>query len=170
MNHILSVSVLNKPGVLTRVAGLFSRRNFNIDSLNVGETEDPEISRMTIAVEGDDKTLEQVKKQLHKLINVIKIVELNQNSIVDRDLALIRLKCSREHRTEIIQIADTFRAQVVDVAYNSLMIEATGTEEKIEALIEVLRDFNIVEIVRTGRIALSRGQDLEKIKGKEKIS
>ncbi len=170
MSHILSVSVLNKPGVLTRVASLFSRRNFNIDSLNVGETEDPEISRMTIVVNGNYKTLEQVKKQLHKLIDVIKIVELSQDSIVDRDLALIRLKCSREHRTEIIQIADTFRAQVVDVAYNSLMIEATGTEEKIEALIEVLKDFNIVEIVRTGCVALSRGQALEQNKSKEKIS
>ncbi|MFW5999618.1 MAG: acetolactate synthase small subunit [Halanaerobiaceae bacterium] len=159
--HILSVSVLNKPGVLTRVAGLFSRRNFNIDSLNVGETEDPEISRMTIAVYGNDKTLEQVKKQLHKLVDVVKIRELTQNAIVDRDLALIRIKCSRGQRHEIIQVADTFRAKVVDVAYDSLMIEATGNEEKIEALIEILRDYNIVEIVRTGIIALSRGQELE---------
>lgn len=159
--HILSVSVLNKPGVLTRVAGLFSRRNFNIDSLNVGETEDPEISRMTIVVYGNDKTLEQVKKQLHKLVDVVKIRELSQNAIVDRDLALIRIKCSRGQRHEIIQVADTFRAKVVDVAYDSLMIEATGNEEKIEALIEILRDYNIVEIVRTGIIALSRGQEIE---------
>ena len=162
MTHILSVSVRNKPGVLTRVAGLFSRRNFNIHSLNVGETQDPDISRMTIVVRGDDKTLEQVKKQLDKLVDVLKIDDLNQTSIVDRDLALIRVECNREERTEIIQIADTFRAKVVDVSYDSLMLEATGTEDKIEALIKILRDFNIQEVVRTGLIALSRGQEIEK--------
>lgn len=168
MTHILSVSVLNKPGVLTRIASLFSRRNFNIDSLNVGETEDPDISRMTIVVRGNIKTLEQVKKQLHKLIDVIKIIELDQSAIVDRDLALIRVNCDRKQRTEIIQIADTFRAKVVDLAYDSLMIEATGTEDKIEALIEILSDFGIKEVVRTGVIALSRGQELGKQKGKNK--
>ena len=164
MTHILSVSVSNKPGVLAKVAGLFSRRNFNIDSLNVGETADPEVSRMTIVVSGDEKTLEQVKKQLHKLVDVIKIRELIQGSIVDRDLALIRINCSRGQRQEIIQVADTFRAKVVDVAYDSLMIEATGNEEKIEALIEILKDYNIVEIVRSGIVALSRGQELAKRK------
>lgn len=158
MTHILSVLVRNKPGVLTRIAGLFSRRNFNIESLNVGETEDPEFSRMTIVVEGNEETLEQVVKQLHKLIDVIKINELDQDNIVDRDLALIRVKCPRKQRSEVIQIADTFRAKVVDVATDSLMIEATGAEEKIEAIIEILRDFGIEEIVRTGIIALGRGQ------------
>jgi acetolactate synthase-1/3 small subunit len=158
MTHILSVSVLNKPGVLTRIAGLFSRRNFNIESLNVGKTENPEISRMTIVVNGDEKVLEQVTKQLHKLINVLKITELDKNSIVERDLILIRVKCSRKQRSEIIQIADTFRAQIVDVAPDSLMIEATGTEDKLEALTELLRDFGIAEFVRTGTVALSRGQ------------
>jgi len=158
MTHILSVSVLNKPGVLTRIAGLFSRRNFNIESLNVGKTENPEISRMTIVVHGDEKTLEQVQKQLHKLINVLKIKELDQNQIVERDLILIRVKCTRKQRSEIIQIADTFRAQIVDVAPDSLMIEATGTEDKLEALTELLRDFGIAEFVRTGIVALSRGQ------------
>ena len=162
MTHILSVSVLNKPGVLTRVAGLFSRRNFNIESLNVGKTENPEISRMTIVVNGDEKTLEQVTKQLHKLINVLKIKELDQTQIVERDLILIRVKCTRQQRSEIIQIADTFRAQIVDVASDSLMIEATGTEDKLEALTELLRDFGIAEFVRTGIVALSRGQSLEK--------
>lgn len=162
MTHILSVSVLNKPGVLNRITSLFSRRNFNIDSLNVGETEDPNISRMTIVVRGDDKTLEQVTKQLNKLIDVIKVTELDQNAIVDRDLALIRINCTRNNRTEIIQIADTFRAKVVDVAYDSIMIEVTGTEDKIEALIEILRDFGIKDIVRTGIIALNRGQVIEK--------
>ena len=158
MTHILSVSVLNKPGVLTRIAGLFSRRNYNIESLNVGKTENPEISRMTIVVNGDEKVLEQVTKQLHKLINVLKITELDKNSIVERDLILIRVKCTRKQRSEIIQIADTFRAQIVDVAPDSLMIEATGTEDKLEALTELLRDFGIAEFVRTGTVALSRGQ------------
>lgn len=164
MKHILSVSVRNRPGVLTRVAGLFSRRNFNIHSLNVGETQNPDISRMTIVVRGDDKTLEQVKKQLNKLVDVLEILDLNQTSIVDRDLALIRVACGREDRSEIIQIADTFRAKVVDVSYDSLMLEATGTEDKIEALIEILGDFNIQEVVRTGLIALSRGQEIEERK------
>lgn len=160
MTHILSVSVNNKPGVLTRIASLFSRRNYNIHSLNVGETQDSDISRMTIVVKGDTKTLEQVKKQLDKLVDVIEIKELNDRAIVDRDLALIRIGCDRKERMEVIQIADTFRAKVVDVSYDSVMLEATGTEEKIEALIEILRDFNIMEVVRTGLIALSRGQEL----------
>ncbi len=168
MTHILSVSVLNRPGVLTRIAGLFSRRNFNIDSLNVGQTEDAEISRMTIVVNGNEKTLEQVKKQLNKLIDVIKVSDLKQNTIVDRDLALIRVNCPRSKRSEIIQVADTFRAKVVDVANDSLMVEVTGREDKIEALIEILRDFGIKEVVRTGLIALSRGQSQQV--EKEKIS
>ncbi len=161
MLHVLSVSVRNKPGVLTRVAGLFSRRNFNIKSLNVGQTQNPHISKMTIVVQGNEKMLEQVKKQLHKLIDVIEIIELDKNAIVTRDLALIRVDCDREHRPEIIQIADTFRAKVVDVASDSIMLEVTGTEDKIEALIEVLRDFELSEVVRTGLIALSRGQKLD---------
>lgn len=168
MTHILSVSVLNKPGVLTRIAGLFSRRNFNIDSLNVGETENPKISRMTIVVNGDEKTLEQVKKQLNKLIDVIKVSDLNQNAIVDRDLALIRVFCPRKRRSEIFQIVDTFRAKVVDVANDSLMIEVTGREDKVEALIEILSDFGIIEFVRTGLVAMSRGQSIQL--EKEKIS
>ena len=166
MIHILSVSVLNKPGVLARVAGLFSRRNFNIKSLNVGQTQDPHISKMTIVVKENDRVLEQVKNQLNKLINVINIVELSKNAIVDRDLALIRVNCDREHRPEIIQIADTFRAKVVDVANDSIMLEVTGTEDKIEALIEILKDFDLDEVVRTGLIALSRGQVIEKEKVK----
>ncbi len=168
MTHIISVSVFNRPGVLTRVAGLFSRRNFNIDSLNVGETENPDISRMTIAVNGDEKTLEQVTKQLNKLIDVIKITEIDKENIVERDLALIRVSCSTSERSEIIQIADTFRAKIVDVASDSLLVEVTGTEDKIEAMIEIYRDFGIKEIVRTGIVALSRGKVLQK--KEEKIS
>ncbi len=162
MIHILSVSVINKPGVLTRVAGLFSRRNFNIKSLNVGQTQDPAISKMTIVVKENERMLAQVKKQLAKLVDVIDIKELAKNAIVDRDLALIRVNCDRKHRPEIIQIADTFRAKVVDVASDSIMLEVTGTEDKIEALIEVLRDFDLSEVVRTGLVALSRGQVVEK--------
>lgn len=157
MTHILAVSVLNKPGVLTRIAGLFSRRNFNIESLNVGQTEDPAVSRMTIVVNGDNNTLEQVTKQLHKLIDVIKITELNKDTIVSRDLILIKVSCTRKQRTEIIQIANTFRAKIVDVASDSLMVEATGAEDKIEALIELLRDFGILDLVRTGIVAMNRG-------------
>ncbi|MFW5972143.1 MAG: acetolactate synthase small subunit [Bacillota bacterium] len=156
--HVLSVTVANHPGVLSRITGLFSRRNFNINSLNVGETENPEYSRMTIELNADDRTLDQVKKQLDKLVEVIKITELDRSNIVDRDLALIRVKCTREHRLEIIQIVDTFRAKVVDLSTDSIMVEATGTENKIEALIEILRDFGIVDVVRTGIVALNRGQ------------
>lgn len=155
--HILSVTVANHPGVLSRITGLFSRRNFNINSLNVGETEDPRYSRMTIEVNADSRTLEQVKKQLGKLVEVIKINELDRSDIVDRDLALIRVKSSREHRSEIIQIVDTFRGKIVDLSTDSIMIEATGTVSKIEALIEILKDFGIKDIVRTGIIALNRG-------------
>ncbi|MFW6034712.1 MAG: acetolactate synthase small subunit [Halothermotrichaceae bacterium] len=161
MRHILSVTVTNQPGVLNRITGLFSRRNYNIDSLNVGETEDPDYSRMTIVVKGNERTLEQVKKQLHKLIDVIKITELDQSNIVDRDLALIRVNSDREHRSEIIQIVDTFKAKIVDLSTDSIMIEVTGNENKIEALIEILSDFGIKDIVRTGIIALSRGQLLD---------
>jgi len=155
--HILSVTVANRPGVLSRITGLFSRRNFNINSLNVGETEDPEFSRMTIEVDADSRTLDQVKKQLNKLIDVIRIDELDRSDIVDRDLALIRVKSTRESRSEIIQIVDTFRGKIVDISIDSMMIEATGTVNKIEALIELLGDFGIKDIVRTGIIALNRG-------------
>lgn len=155
--HILSVTVANNPGVLSRITGLFSRRNFNINSLNVGETEDPKYSRMTIEVNADKKTLDQIKKQLDKLIEVIKITELDRSDIVDRDLALIRVKSTRKQRSEIIQIVDTFRGKVVDLSTDTIMVEATGTASKIEALIEILRDFGIKDIVRTGIIALNRG-------------
>ncbi|NLM97428.1 MAG: acetolactate synthase small subunit, partial [Halanaerobiaceae bacterium] len=152
-----SVTVANRPGVLSRITGLFSRRNFNINSLSVGETENPEFSRMTIEVNGDSRVLDQVVKQLNKLIEVIKIDELDRKNIVDRDLALIRVKSTRETRSEIIQIVNTFRGKIVDISTDSLMIEATGTVSKIEALIELLKDFGIEDIVRTGIVALNRG-------------
>ncbi|NLJ83860.1 MAG: acetolactate synthase small subunit [Halanaerobiaceae bacterium] len=155
--RILSVTVANKPGVLSRITGLFSRRNYNINSLNVGETENPEYSRMTIVVDADDRTLEQIKSQLDKLVEVIQITELDRTNIVDRDLALIRVNSSRNQRSEIIQIVDTFRARIVDLSTDTIMIEATGTPSKIEALIEILKDFGIIDIVRTGLVALNRG-------------
>lgn len=155
--HILSVTVANHPGVLSRITGLFSRRNFNINSLNVGETEDPKYSRMTIEVSADERKLEQVEKQLNKLIEVIKITKLDPNDIVDRDLALIRVNSNRKQRSEIIQVVDTFRAKIVDLSVDTIMIEATGTANKIEALIDILKDFGIKDIVRTGIIALNRG-------------
>lgn len=155
--HTLSVLVENRPGVLARIAGLFARRGFNIDSLAVGETDDPDISRMTIVVSADGKPLEQVVKQLHKLINVLRIAELAPNATVERELALIKISCDARRRAEIVQIAEIFRARVCDVDATSLVIEATGAPDKIGALEELLAPYGIVEMARTGRVALGRG-------------
>lgn len=153
----LSVLVENHSGVLSRVAGLFSRRGFNIDSLAVGVTEDPEVSRMTIVVDGDDYTVEQVNKQLNKLIDVIKIRTLEQSESVSRELALIKVNATAADRTEIMQIVEIFRAKIVDVSKNTLTVEASGTNEKVAALEDMLKQFGIKEIVRTGAIAIERG-------------
>ena len=155
--HTIAVLVENKPGVLSRVAGLFTRRNFNIDSLAVGETEDPEYSRITMVVKGDDKTVEQVKKQLNTLIPVIKVSDLTEDDSVDRELALIKVHSNPDTRGEIMQIAETFRAEIVDVGKTSVVIEATGDTDKIDALEDMLRQFGIKEVSRTGRISLARG-------------
>ena len=155
--HTLSVLVENRPGVLARVASLFSRRGFNIDSLAVGETEDPRVSRMTIVVSVEGKPLEQITKQLHKLINVLKIAELPLEASVERELALIKVQAEAGKRSEILEIVEIFRAKVTDVDAGALMIEATGTPEKIASLEELLRPYGIVELVRTGRVALARG-------------
>ncbi len=157
MKHTLSVLVENKPGVLTRIAGLFARRGFNIDSLAVGETEDPRFSRMTITVDAQDAPLEQVTKQLHKLINVLKIADLDPSVSVDRELAMIKVKTEPETRAEIMQICEIFRARIVDVSKRTLVVEVTGTREKLEAILNLLRPHGIVEVVRTGRIAIGRG-------------
>ncbi len=157
MKHTISVLVENKPGVLTRVAGLFARRGFNIESLAVGVTEDPTLSRMTIVVNAEDTPLEQVTKQLHKLINVIKIQDLDPREMVDRELVLFKVNAPPDRRHEIIEIANVFRAKIVDVGKNSLTIEATGTEDKLAAMEDLLRAYGIKELARTGRIALSRG-------------
>lgn len=157
MKHTLSVLVENKPGVLSRIAGLFSRRGFNIDSLAVGITDDPDISRMTITVDGKEHPIEQVTKQLHKLINVIKITDLDPQNTVARELALVKVKSSARSRGEIMQVAEIFRANILDVAKNTMTLEITGTTEKINALEQLLDPHGVVEIVRTGRIAIERG-------------
>jgi len=156
MKHVLAVLVENQPGVLARIAGLFSRRGFNIDSLTVGETENPRLSRMTIVVAGDDAILEQVTKQLHKLIDVIKISDITNSPHVQRDLVMIKVKATPQNRAEIVQIVDIFRAKVVDVGRDALVVEMTGDEDKIDALTELLRPFGIKELVRTGKIAMVR--------------
>jgi acetolactate synthase-1/3 small subunit len=157
MKHTLSVLVENKPGVLSRIAGLFARRGFNIDSLAVGITDDPNISRMTITVDGKEHPIEQVTKQLHKLINVIKITDLDPHNTVARELALIKVKSGASSRGEIMQITEIFRANILDVARNTMTLEITGTAEKIDALEQLLDPHGVVEIVRTGRIAIERG-------------
>lgn len=155
--HTLSVLVEDKPGVLARVAALFSRRGFNIQSLAVGATEQKHLSRMTIVVEVEDFPLEQVTKQLNKLINVIKIVEQDEDNSVARELALIKVRADSGTRSQVIEAANLFRAKVVDVSLDSLTVEATGTRGKLEALLRVLEPFGIREIVQSGVVSLSRG-------------
>ena len=155
--HTLSVLVEDKPGVLTRVAGLFARRAFNIDSLAVGPTELDGVSRITVVVDAEGELLEQVTKQLNKLINVIKIVELTPDSSVQRDHIMVKVRADAATRLQVTQAADLFRATVVDVSTESLVIEATGTPEKLRALLDVLEPFGVREIVRAGTLALGRG-------------
>ena len=155
--HTLSVLVENKPGVLARVASLFSRRGFNIDSLAVGPTEHEEISRMTIVVNVEELPLEQVTKQLNKLVNVIKIVELDPSASVQRELLLVKVKADLETRSHVLETVQLFRAKVVDVASDTVTIEATGTSDKLDALIRVLEPFGIKELVQSGMVAVGRG-------------
>ena len=157
MAHTLAVTVENKPGVMTRVATLFRRRGYNIESLAVGATEDPSSSRMTIVVEGDDQIIEQVTKQLYKLVDVIKIVDVTDERAVERELVLIKVKADANVRADIIQIVDIFRVRIVDIGRNSLIIEATGDSGKIDAIEDSLRPFGIIELVRTGKVAMVRG-------------
>ncbi len=155
--HTLSVLVENKPGVLARVSGLFSRRGFNIDSLAVGPTERPEVSRMTIVVNVDDLPLEQVTKQLNKLVNVIKIVELEAGTSVQRELLLVKVRADLQQRSHVLETVQLFRAKVVDVSQEAVTIEATGTVDKLDALIRVLEPFGIKEMVQSGMVAIGRG-------------
>ena len=157
MKHTIAVIVENKSGVLTRIAGLFSRRSFNIDSLSVGGTENPDYSRMTITVQGDRDVLEQVIKQLSKLINVIRVSELDPSESIERELASIKVNADKESRSEIMQIVNIFRAKIIDVSHRSMIIEVTGDEEKIDAIVQMLRQFGIKEIARTGKVSMVRG-------------
>jgi len=155
--HTLSVLVENKPGVLARVAGLFSRRAFNIHSLAVGQTEHPEISRITVVVDVEDLPLEQVTKQLNKLVHVLKIVELDRDRSVQRELLLVKVRADARQRTDVLQVVELFRAHVVDVSTDSLVIEAIGTPEKLEALLSALSVHDVREIVQSGTVAIGRG-------------
>lgn len=163
MKHTLAVLVENKPGVLTRVAGLFSRRGFNIESLAVGVTDNPEISRMTIVVSGDDHVLEQVTKQLNKLIDVIRVNDFEPDETIERELALFKVKVDKGNRSEVMQIVDVFRAQIVDVGVRTMIVSITGTDDKINAIEKLLRNFGIVEVVRTGKVAMNRGAKSVKV-------
>lgn len=157
MAHTLSILVDNAPGVLTRVAGLVARRGFNIESLAVGPTEDSTRSRITLVVDAEGAAIEQVTKQLHKLVNVYKINDLTEEPHIDRELVLFKINAEPSRRGEIIEIVDIFRANIVDVSSNTVTVEATGTDSKLSAMEEMLRAYGIKEIVRTGKIALSRG-------------
>lgn len=154
--HTISALVENHFGVLCRIAGLFSSRGFNIDSLSVGVTEDPAISRMTIVVRGDNSVLEQVVKQLNRLIDVIRVIDITQGTFIERELTLIKVNSNTTTRTEIIQIAEVFRANIVDVSANSMTIEVTGRHDKVQAIIGMLEPYGIEEIARTGTVALLR--------------
>ena len=158
MRHTISVLVENQPGVLARVAGLFSSRGFNIDSLSVGETDDPKVSRITVVVVGDDKILEQVIKQLNRLIDTIKVSDLTKENHIERELALIKVNAEPKDRSEIMLITNIFRAKIIDVTTKSFTIEVTGDENKINAMVELLKTFGIKEMVRTGTIAIARGK------------
>lgn len=160
--RVLSLLVVNSSGVLSRVSGMFSRRGYNIDSLTVGVTEDPKYSRMTVVVSGDDRTLDQIEKQLYKLEDVIQVTELKDGESVCRELVLVKVKADKDEKQQIIAVADVFRAKIVDVAVNSLMIELTGNINKVEAFLGLLDGFEIQAIVRTGLTGLLRGNYTDK--------
>src|SRR5437867_514265 len=156
MRHVLSAVVQNQPGVLAHVAGMLASRGFNIDSLAVGETEDPHLSRMTFVVVGDDKVLDQLRKQLEKLVTVVKVFDISTEDYVERDLMLIKVNVAPERRGEIRELADIFRGRIVDVGPHQIVVEIAGPEKKIEAFIDLMRPYGIKELVRSGRIALVR--------------
>ena len=161
MQHTISVLVENHFGVLARVAGLFSARGFNIDSLAVGETQDPEVSRMTVIANGDDRVVEQIMKQLNKLVDVIRVEDLTAKDMIARELVLIKIGVNATSRNDIMHVVNTFRAKIVDVSPDSLTIEVTGSEGKIDAMLELLRPFDLKEVVRTGQIAMARRGELK---------
>ena len=157
MRHVISALVMNEPGVLAGVANMFSARGFNIDSLVVGRTEDPALSRMTIVVNADDITLDQVRKQLAKLVPVVQVRDFKEEAYIERDLALLTVTVTPENRSQVIETTNLFRGRVVDVSRGSVMIELSGEEEKIEAFIDLMKDYGIKELARTGVIAMARG-------------
>src|SRR5438270_838200 len=158
MRHVLSALVQNQPGVLAHISGMLASRGFNIDSLAVGETEDTNLSRMTFVVHGDDAELEQVRKQLDKIVSVVKVHDISSEDYVERDLMLIKVGASPNQRMEIVLLVEMFRGRVVDIGPDTLMIEISGQERKIEAFIDLMRPYGILELARTGRIALVRGR------------
>jgi acetolactate synthase-1/3 small subunit len=158
MDYTLSVLVENHPGVLARVSGLLSGRGFNIQSIAAGQSEDPTATRITMVVEGDDRIIDQVKKQLGRIVDVIRVIDLTEVPSVDRELALVKVNSPPTRRTEILQIIDVFRAKTVDISQGSLSIEVTGMTDKVDALLEMLEPFGILEIVRTGQISIARGE------------
>ena len=163
MKHTIAVIMENKSGVLTRIAGLFSRRSFNIESLSVGATDHPEYSRMTLTVEGNEDVLEQVTKQLSKLINVIRVSELDPVESVERELAVIKVNADKDSRGEIMQIVDIFRANIIDVSARSMIIEVTGDSQKVDAIVHMLRQYGIKELARTGKVSMVRGTKVIKV-------
>ena len=167
--HTIAVLVENRFGVLSRVAGLFSARGYNIESLSVGETLDPTVSRMTLVVRGDAFVIEQVIKQLHKLIDVIKVTDLTEENHVEREMILLKVNAEPTSRAEILRIADIFRAKVVDVTPATYTLEATGDESKVTAIVELLRPFGIQELVRTGKVAIARGAKTRSRRAEEKL-
>lgn len=155
--HVLSALVQNLPGVLAHVSGMFASRGYNIDSLAVGETEDPDLSRITVVVHGDERYLEQVRKQLEKIVTVVKVHDISSEDYVERDLMLIKIRATAANRMEVQSIVQIFRGRIVDVTPEALMVEISGQEKKVEAFIEAVREYGILELARTGRIALVRG-------------
>ena len=157
MRHVLSALVQNQPGVLAHISGMLASRGFNIDSLAVGETENVELSRMTFVVHGDDAELEQVRKQLDKIVTVVRVIDISSMDFVERDLMLIKVKAQPAQRVEVSYLVDMFRGRVVDISAESIMVEISGREQKIESFIDLMRPYGLVELARTGRIALVRG-------------
>ncbi len=163
MKNTLAALVVNKPGVLARISGLLSRRMFNIESITAGYTEEPDVTRITLVVNGDDHILDQVMKQLSKLVDVIKVVELKAEETVDRELALVKVRAEASRRSDIVNLVSVFRANIIDVGKETMIIEILGDEQKINAFCAVLEDYGIIEMVRTGKVALTRGSGAVKL-------
>ena len=158
MTHTISLLVENHQGVLARISGLFSGRGYNLDSLTVGATNDPTVSRITLVCQGDDMVIDQIKKQLNRLIDVIKVIDLTQSDFIEREMVLVKVEAHQAHRAEILRIADIFRGKIVDVNPRTMTMEITGSEDKIAALIDLLKPIGIKEIARTGRVSMARGK------------